>query len=54
MDSIKLDKYFDRMIDNGIEDMETILELKDEHVQEMGVPLGHKLKMVKRIKELRG
>lgn len=32
LDSVKLEKYFDRMIENGIEDMETILELKDEHV----------------------
>lgn len=38
---------------NGIEDMETILELQEEHIEKMGIPLGHKLKMVKKIKELR-
>lgn len=27
--SIKLDKYFDKLVDNGIEDLETILELQD-------------------------
>ena len=53
LSSIKLDKYFEKMVDNGIEDMETILELQDEHIGQMGVPLGHKLKMMKRIKELR-
>ena len=53
MSSIKLEKYFEKMVDNGIEDLETILELEDQHVEQMGVPLGHKLKMMKRIKELR-
>ena len=27
LNSIKLDKYFEKMVDNGIEDLETILEL---------------------------
>jgi hypothetical protein len=30
---MKLDKYFDKFIENGVEDMETILEMKDEHVE---------------------
>ena len=53
MSDIKLDKYFDKLIDNGIEDLETILELQDTHVEQMGIPLGHKLKIMKRIKDLR-
>ena len=53
MGSIKLDKYFDKMVDNGIEDLETILELQDQHIEQIGIPLGHKLKIVKRIKDLR-
>jgi len=51
---IKLDKYFDKFIDNGVEDEETILELEDSHVEQMGIPLGHKLKIMKRIKDLKG
>ena len=51
--TVKLDKYADKFIDNGIEDLETILELQDQHLQQMGVPLGHKLKILKRIKDLR-
>lgn len=39
--------------DNGVEDLETILEMDDKHLEQMGVPLGHKLKMLKRIKEVR-
>jgi hypothetical protein len=40
-------------VDNGIEDLETILELNDGHLDSMQVPLGHKLKILKRIKTLR-
>ena len=50
--SIKLqDKYRHTFIENGIEDLETILELNDEHLQIMKIPLGHKLKILKKIKE---
>ena len=28
------------------------MELKDEHLEQMGIPLGHKLKIVKKIKDL--
>ena len=53
LENIKLEKYFDKMIDNGIEDLETILELQDDHIEQMGIPLGHKLKIIKKIKDLR-
>jgi len=29
------------------------LELDDKHLEQMGVPMGHKLKLMKRIKEIR-
>lgn len=48
--NLKLLKYKDSFVENGVEDMETILELEGEHLEAMGVPLGHKLKMVKKIK----
>lgn len=50
---LKLDKYVDNFIDNGVEDLETVLELNEKHLEQMGVPLGHKLKIFKRIKETR-
>ena len=46
-------KYKDAFIDNGIEDLETILELDEKHLELMSIPLGHKLKIMKRIKEMR-
>ena len=48
-----ISKYKDLFIDNGIEDLETILELDDKHLEQMYVPLGHKLKIMKRIKDIR-
>lgn len=50
---MKLEKYADKFIENGVEDIETILELEDQHVEQMGIPLGHKLKIVKKIKDMR-
>jgi len=51
--SIKLEKYVDKFIDNGLDDLDTIYELKEEHVESLGLPLGHKLKIMKKIKDVR-
>lgn len=53
LESAGLPKYREIFIDNGVEDLETILELDEKHLEQMGVPMGHKLKLVKRIKEIR-
>ena len=50
---MNLVKYKDNFIDNGVEDLETILELSDNHLESMNIPLGHRLKMMKKIKEIR-
>lgn len=51
--SMQLQKYVSTFAENGVEDMETILELDEKHLELMGLPLGHKLKVMKRIKDLR-
>jgi len=51
--SVNLIKYKDRFIENGIEDEETILELNDAHLDAVGIPLGYKLKILKKIKMIR-
>ncbi len=53
LESVGMMKYREVLISNGFEDLETILELRDEDFATMRVPLGHKLKMLKRIKELK-
>ncbi len=42
-----------KFAENGIEDLETILELNDSHLDALGVPLGYKLKVLARIKAIR-
>lgn len=42
-----------KFTENGIEDLETILELNDTHLDALGIPLGYKLKVLKRIKAVR-
>ncbi len=51
--SVNLQKYTSTFLENGVDDLEIILELDDKHLEQMSVPLGHKLKIMKRIKELR-
>ena len=48
-----MQKYKDIFLSNGFEDLESVLELRDEDFNVMNIPLGHKLKMLKKIKELR-
>ena len=53
LESINLQKYQKQFTRVGISDMETVLELQDTHLEAMGIPLGYKLKILKRIKILR-
>lgn len=48
-----MNKYLEAFLDNGVEDLETVLELDEKHLESMGIALGHKLKILKRIKDLR-
>lgn len=50
---MQLQKYKDSFIQNGVEDLEIILELDEKHLEQMGIPLGHKLKIMKKIKDIR-
>ena len=51
--SIQLEKYVKSFITNGIEDLETILELNDTYLDQMQIPMGYKLKILKKIKTIR-
>lgn len=53
LNQIGLIKYKESFVDNGIEDLEIILELDEKHLEALNVPLGHKLKILKKIKDMR-
>ena len=45
-------QYAEVFADNAI-DSEALVELSDEHLKELGLPLGHRVKLLKAIRELR-
>ena len=45
-------QYAELFAANAI-DREALLELTDEHLKELGLPLGHRVKLLKAIRELR-
>ena len=49
-----MDKYYKTFIDNGIEEVDILMELTEGHLTNMGIPLGHRLKILKKIKESKG
>lgn len=53
LSSINLQKYLGKFTHLGITDLETVLELQDFHLDAMEIPLGFKLKILKRIKNVR-
>ena len=40
-------------MEQGIEDLETILELNDQYLDALEIPMGYKLKILKKIKTIR-
>ena len=50
---IGLGNYSSRFLSEGIEDLETLHELTETHLTSLGLPLGHRLKLIKRLKEVR-
>lgn len=51
--SCGMEKYSEILLSNGIDDMEIVLELTEDHLANLSVPLGHRLKIMKKIRELR-
>lgn len=49
-----LDKYHKVFLDNGIDDLEILMELTEAHLSNLNIPLGHRLKILKNIKERKG
>lgn len=48
---IKMEKYTDTFFEHGIESFEDMGLLEEKHLEKMSIPLGHWLKIVKKIKE---
>ncbi len=51
--SLGLDKYADIFREHQIE-ADVLPELTEQHLREMGVPLGHRLRMLRAVRQLTG
>jgi serine/threonine protein kinase/hemoglobin-like flavoprotein len=49
---IGLAQYAQTLLENGFDDMETLIEIEDEHMKQLGMPPGHVVKLKKRLREL--
>ena len=49
--SCELERYHSLLLEQGIEDLATLFDLTEEHLTELKVPLGHRLKLLKKIRE---
>ena len=51
---VKLPQYFELLIENGFEDMESMKDITMEHLREMGIDkMGHRIKLMKSIAALK-
>jgi len=53
LESCGLEKHLPTFLTHGIEDMEVVLELTEEHLADLSLPLGHRIKLLKRIRDLK-
>lgn len=53
LNSIKLVRYIEIFLEDGFEDLESILEIEQDYFQERNYPDEHKIKILNKIKELR-
>jgi len=49
-----LSQYAELLISNGFDDLETLLDIEDEHMKDMGIPPGHILKPKKKLRDVAG
>ena len=52
--TVRLPEYFELLIENGFEDMESMKDMTMEHLREMGIDkMGHRIKLMKGIAALK-
>lgn len=51
--SIKMESYTQKFLENGFEELDLLLEVQNDHLQEMQIPIGHQIRLMKKIEEMR-
>eukprot|EP01017_Pseudomicrothorax_dubius_P039817 TRINITY_DN6158_c0_g1_i1.p1 TRINITY_DN6158_c0_g1~~TRINITY_DN6158_c0_g1_i1.p1 ORF type:complete len:381 (+),score=71.47 TRINITY_DN6158_c0_g1_i1:54-1196(+) len=54
LQDLRLETHFDKFIENGFDEGGLLLELNEEYLGAMDIPLGHQIKIMKKVEELRG
>lgn len=49
-----LSRYLSQFLQSGVEDLETAFELTETDLERMGIALGHRIKILKRLRDLYG
>ena len=52
--SLGMSEYSQRFADNSIDDVSILRDLSDQDLKDVGIPLGHRRKMLRAIAELSG
>lgn len=50
---LKLDRYVSIFLENGFDSMDVVMEMQESHMREIGMAVGHVVKLQKRLTELR-
>jgi len=53
LEGLGLSRYVSLFMDHGFDEMETVFEIEEGHMDKMGIAMGHKLKIAKKLRELR-
>mmetsp|Transcript_62874 Transcript_62874/g.182396 ORF Transcript_62874/g.182396 Transcript_62874/m.182396 type:complete len:737 (+) Transcript_62874:64-2274(+) len=53
LERIGLPQYAEALIKSGFDDMETLMEIQDADMKDLGIPRGHAVKLRKRLRDLR-
>jgi len=54
LEDADLSLYLEPLLSNGFDDLETLLEIRDEDMAKLGMPLGHVLKLRRKISVVKG
>jgi len=53
LSELQLDRYIGIFLENGLDSIDVVQEMQESHMRELGMAMGHALKLQKRLAELR-
>ena len=50
---IGMEQYCDAVIENGIDEIDILMEVTEKHLEEIGIRVGHRIRMLREIRRIR-